>query len=222
MTPVTTADGAEALLGRLRREGRVLLTGVSWREYRGFLDRVEPRAPRFTYDRGRFEIMTTSREHEIYRWLIGRLLEVWAEETATPLSVGGEMTFEREDLDRGLQPDECYWIQNEPRVRGRLNLDFRQDPPPDLILEAEVSHTVLDRLAVLAALGVPEVWRFDGTALQIGLLQPGGEYHWGDRSAAFPALPTPEIVRFVQMWHSSDHLGVVRAFRAWVRQRLGG
>jgi Uma2 family endonuclease len=125
------------------------------------------------------------------------------------------MTFRREDLERGLEPDECFWIRSEPLVRGRLNLDFGSDPPPDVAIEVEITHAAVDRLALYAALRVPEVWHYDTTRLRVGLLQPDGQYRWDDASPTFPMIPLAEVPRFLRQWQTTDHLSIVRAFRAW-------
>lgn len=200
----------------------VVLRNLTWWEYQNFLEERGDTRPRFTYDHGSLELMPTSREHEVYLWLLGMFVVVLAEETGMPLSVGGQMTISREDLDRGIQPDGCFWIANAGRVQGKLDLDFTQDPPPDLVIEVEVSATILDRLNVLAALRVPEVWRSDGASVHVGLLGPEGEYIWGEKSAAFPSLQASEIARFLaRATQQSDHLGIVRSFRVWVREQLG-
>ncbi|MEM7204057.1 MAG: Uma2 family endonuclease [Planctomycetota bacterium] len=75
---------------------------------------------------------------------------------------GGSTTWRREDLDRGLEPDECYWVENEPNVRGRRELDLRVDPPPDLPIEVDVHASSVDRVKIYAALGCRGGWRSTG------------------------------------------------------------
>lgn len=195
----------------------LLLSHVSWETYDALLDECADRRLRHTYDRGSLEFMTRSGEHEVYKSLLGLFLVTLADERNLPLFMGGELTLRRQDLDRGLEPDQCFWIANEPRVRGKTNLDLTRDPPPDLFIEVEVSRSVLDRLAIIAALGVPEVWRFDGTALHVGLLQPDGQYQWQTQSPTFPGIDLTQVPGFLRMAQTTDHVGVLRAFRAWVR-----
>ena len=123
---------------------------------------LDGRHVRLTYDRGELELMTVSHRHENHKHLLGVLLMVVAEELGIENHAAGSMTFKREDLDRGLEPDECYWIEHEPQMRSKEDYDQQNDPPPDLVLEVEVSCSVLDRLGIYAALKVPEVWRWDG------------------------------------------------------------
>jgi len=212
----------DALLQRLRAEGRVLLPGVSWEAYRALVDSVGERPLAHTYDRGTLELMTRSREHEIYKCLLGRLIDVWADETLTPIAYGGEMTLQREDVERGVEGDEIFWVGNLERLADPLNIDLSRDPPPDLVIESEVSETVVDRLSVYAALGVPEVWRVSASGIRVGRLQPNGQYQWGDESKVFPSLPLAEVARFLQQAATtSDHRRIAREFREWVRQHLG-
>ena len=89
-----------------------------------------------------------------------------AEECDRNLVSAGNMTFQREDLDRGLEPDDCYWIAHEPQMHNKLTWDPAIDPPPDLVLEIEISRSAQDRMGIYAALRVPEVWRFDGETLR--------------------------------------------------------
>src|SRR5205809_1064345 len=111
--------------------GHLFLAGVSWSAYRAQGEHLGERPLRLTYDHGRLEIMVLSCEHEGLKKILARLLEIVAEETGIELFSGGSMTFQSEDLDRGLEPDECYWIQHEAQVRGRTQLDLATDPPPD-------------------------------------------------------------------------------------------
>jgi Uma2 family endonuclease len=164
--------------------------------------------------------MTTSRRHEKYKHWLGRFLETIAEEANVPIEPGGNMTFQREDLARGLEGDQCYWIAHEPQVRGKLTWDPESDPPPDLALEIEISRSALDRLSIYAALKVPEVWCFDGQTLRVYLLQADGTYQQAENSLAFPMIPPSEIIPFLHRCESEDYLSVVRAFRLWVREQL--
>src|SRR5262245_53190337 len=134
------------------------------------------------------------------------------------LQVSARWTCSREDLDRALEGDECYWIANEPAVRGRVDLDLESDPPPDLFLEIEISRSLLDRLGILAAMRVPEVWRWDGVHFQVMILREGA-YETSDRSFAFPFVPLQEFAKFLQRSDLSE-TKLVKTFRAWVREQI--
>jgi Uma2 family endonuclease len=130
------------------------------------------------------------------------------------------MTFQREDLDRGFEPDNCYWIANELAIRQKLTWDAMGDPPPDLMTEIEVSRSALDRMKIFAAFGIPEIWCFDGEAIRIYLLQADGNYQLSEHSLAFPTIPVKELAQFFPPIGNADLLSAVRAVRAWVRSAI--
>ncbi len=148
-------------------EQRLRLGAVEWSSYRAIADALRGRHVRVTYDQGNLELMTISRLHAQLSRLLGRLVFVLAEEAGKTLSSAGDMTCEREDLGRAVEPDECFYIDNEPRMRGKVEIDLSVDPPPDLAIEVEVSRSAASRLPIYAALGVPEVWRYDGRVAEV-------------------------------------------------------
>jgi len=201
---------------------RMVLEGVSWTTYGGLIRDLESEpGKRLTYDRGTLEIMVPLPPHERYKSRLSRMVEVTTEETETEIASLGSTTWNREDLQKGLEPDACYYIQNEPLVRAKDDIDLTQDPPPDLAIEVDNTSSSIDRMAIYAALGVPEVWRFDGESLTIDRLV-GGEYASQERSSVLPLLLRGDIIRFL---HSSQTMGEtswVREFRQWVRGKLQG
>jgi Uma2 family endonuclease len=200
----------------------VLLSGIDWRTYSGLLRLLGERPIHLTYDRGELEIMTLSPEHERYKHLIGRLIEALADELAIAIAGFGSMTFRRKRKQRGLEPDECYWIANEPAIRGKYQLDFRVDPPPDLVVEVDVTSSSLDRMSIYAVLGVPEVWRFSGRTLTFNELRANGKYATIAGSKAFPGVSSSDVEGFLAQHQQLDETSVIRQFRAWVRQRVAG
>ncbi len=201
---------------RLARRGIVL--NLSWQGYERIGRAFQDRPIRITYDRGVVEIMTTSNKHERFKHLIRRLLEVLAEELNVEIYGAGSMTFKRKVLKKGLEPDECYWIQNEPIVRGRTDYDIERDPPPDLVLEVEISRSALNRMGIYAALKVPEVWRCNRKVLTVSRLADG-EYQVVPRSFAFPFLDPAAILKFLNEQSPTGDLALTKAFRAWIRDQ---
>jgi Uma2 family endonuclease len=203
---------------RTVRPGRLVIYGEPWGTYlkilRAFAGR---RSVRITYDRGALEIMTLSGSHESCKHLIGSLIVLLAYELKIPIRGMGSLTFKRRRKQRGLEPDECYWIQNESRVRAKKTFDWKVDPPPDLVVEIEISRSALNRLGVYAALGVPEVWRFDGTKIVVCVLGPDGKYAVHDRSRVFPFLRPADLIPFVAQAHTAGETAMADSFRAWLR-----
>ncbi|MGG6240139.1 Uma2 family endonuclease [Nodosilinea sp. AN01ver1] len=199
---------------------QVVLQGVSWATYQGLIRDLES-APgkRLTYDQGTLEIMVPLPPHESYKKLMGRMVEVTTEETETEIRSLGSTTWNREDLSKGLEPDQCYYIQHEQAVRGKDEIDLAIDPPPDLAIEIDNTSSSLDRMAIYAALGVPEVWRFDGTALTIFALV-NGEYCPQAVSTVLPLLRQDALLRFLQTSQTMGETSWVRTFRQWIRAQL--
>ena len=197
--------------------GQVLLYNVPWSTYEVLLSDLDPRGTRLTYDRGNLEIMSPSREHERLKTLIGRMIETMTVEWNIPISSGGSTTMKSEMKKRGLEPDECYYVANESRMRGTDDFDIKVDPPPDLVVEVDITRSSLNRMDLYAAFGVPEVWRYDGTALHVAQLQPDGTYAPQKQSPSFPFLPLNEIPRFLDRRNAMDETSWVRSFRKWVR-----
>ena len=209
-----------ATVPQILPEQRVLLHNISWQSYENLLKEFGDSPVRLTYDDGELEIMSPSHGHERYAWLIGRLIAVFTEELGIPIHGGKSTTFKRKKTQKGLEPDECYWIQNEPRMRGRNEFDPESDPPPDLVLEIDITSSSLDRMAIYAALGVPEVWRFDGESLEVYSLRARRGYRRQKHSPSLPSLPPTEVVRFLRASESTDETSWIRSFRAWVREQV--
>jgi Uma2 family endonuclease len=199
---------------------RFMLYDVSWNFYRSFLKELGDRPIRLTYDRGNLELMAPSFRHESLSAILGRFIEILTMELNIPIRSGKSTTFSREDLERGLEPDECYYIRHEPLVRGKSELDLAHDPPPDLAIEVDITSSSINRMAIYAALGVEEIWRFDGETLRISRLGPGGKYEESDESSCFPFLPWREFIQFLDEIPEQDETSLARSFQSWVRSRL--
>ncbi|GAC1345928.1 MAG: hypothetical protein NVSMB14_09060 [Isosphaeraceae bacterium] len=196
---------------------RFLIHTVDWQQYETLCEVFADRGPRMTYDRGKVEFMSPSSTHERYRMAIGRVIDIITEELDIPMIPAGSTTFRREDLERGLEPDQCYYFERAAQLRDPLRIDLDGDPAPDLAIEIEVSRSALDRLSVYAALGVREVWRFDGEDLIVHILQADGSFPESQTSAAFPFLPMDEIAKFLVEFDSTNFTRRSKEFRAWVR-----
>jgi Uma2 family endonuclease len=212
----TTADGARTD----EANRRVVLHGIDWRSYERFLEAVGNRSIRLTYDRGTLEIMAPLWNHEWWKRRLDYLILALAEELNLTFHGGGSPTIRRKDKDRGLEPDECYYFRNEPLVRGKLEVDFTRDPPPDLAIEVDITSSSLDRMSIYAALGVPELWRFESGSVRVYHLQDNGEYAPAAQSLNLPFLPVAEAVQLLEQTQGLNDLELLRACRAWVRQRV--
>ena len=125
-----------------------------------------------------------------------------------------------EELDRGVEPDESFYLTNEPLVRDKEEIDLRSDPPPDLMLEIDITRSSRDRMGIYAAMRVPEVWQYDGESLCVWRLGADRRYTVSDTSQYFPPLPIQELAVFLQRRTQMDEVSLVRSFRAWVRDQI--
>jgi Uma2 family endonuclease len=196
------------------------LEGVSWHEYEALLAQAGERPIRFTYDNGRLEIMTLSFEHESYRTLIGRFIGIIAALLNIPMRSGGMNTIKQALVEKGLEPDACYWVQHEKHMRRKKRFELGVDPPPDLAVEVDVSRSVLNRLKIYEALRVPEVWRWRRSKLTVYILSEDGGYQLSKGSLAFPFLPLEQFERFVNSSETLAETTLVREFMAWVEKEI--
>ena len=200
-------------------ERRVVVNGVSWQLYQQMLAEIGDGHTRLTYDQGRLEIMSPTPRHELIKTVLGRLVEAYADEMDIPIEGFGSTTFDREDLQKGLEPDECYYVQKAGEVRGRQEFDFAVDPPPDLAIEIDISPPDVARQPIYAALGVPEIWKYDGNEVRFLHRTTEGRYIAADLSLAFAELTASELNRFLQIALSDGQSAAVRALRGWSRSR---
>lgn len=195
---------------------KFLLTDISWEAYETIQKTLRNRAVRITYDRGNLELLSPSYRHQRYKTLIGRFVNIIAEEKNIPLINGGSSSFKRPDLERGLEPDECFYIQNASAIVGKEEIDLTCDPPPDLAIEINISNSSLNRISIYAALGIPEVWSYDGIALKVFLLEDADQKSL-KRRRTFPFLPLPEFILFLRQAEMTDDTTLFRSFRDWVK-----
>lgn len=198
---------------------RVLLHDVSWQEFEEILEELgEHRAARIAYDNGTLEIMTPLPEHEDNKEIIGDLIKALLEELDIEFRSLGSTTFKNQEMVKGIEPDQCFYIQNEAAVRGKKRLDLTVDPPPDLALEIDIPSRTHPN--IYEALKVPELWRFEKGKLQINVLR-GEEYVAFQDSPTFPGLPlTTVIPRYLEQSKTAGRNAILKAFRAWVREQL--
>jgi Uma2 family endonuclease len=196
---------------------RVVLHDVSWETYERLLaDHLDCSAPRFTYDRGTLEILSPLPEHEESNRAIALLVEVIAEEWELDIRNLGSTTFKREDLERGFEPDSCFYIQSAASIRGKTSIDLTVDPPPDLVIEIDITHSSLNKLPIYAVLGIPEVWRYDGQRLSILVLE-GGAYREQSGSTALPGLAAAALTDRLAESRSLPRPAWLRQLREWAR-----
>ena len=203
------------------KSDRVLLHNISWQKFENLIvDLGDSRAARLAYDRGTLEIMTPLAEHEYYKEIIGIIIQDIAEELELDYESLGSTTWKKKTVQTGVEPDNCFYFQNEGIIRGKLEFDLDRDPPPDMVLEIDLTSKSLPRLPIYAALGVPEIWCYDNGKLTIYLLK-NGKYNQTERSLTFPTLPIADIPSLIEKHRQNGRRAIRRAVRTWVRNHCG-
>lgn len=200
------------------RSNQIVLNHISWQQYEVLLETLGDRtSTRMAYDDGILEIMTPLPEHEYFSDSLGDAVKDIADELDIDYDCYGSTTWKRELKKAGVEPDQCFYIQNEPLIRGQLTFDLTTDPPPDLAIEVDYSSKSLARFPIYARLGVPEIWRYDDGKLTIHLLD-GDQYHESTTSLAFPNLPIQELPQLIRDYLPQGKRVMRRAFRDWARK----
>lgn len=201
-------------------EQKIILKGVSWEtDERLLAEHHEQSGIRFTYDCGMLEMMTLSARHEKPNRILASLVEVVAEEMQIDLERLGSVTLQRPDLHKGFEPDSCFYIQRLDAISGKEEIDLLVDPPPDLVTEVDITPPALDTLPLYAAVGVPEIWRYDGERVTILRLQEE-RYIPAVRSLALPPLNSEMVTQFLHESRQMRSISWLRQVRAWARTQM--
>lgn len=202
---------------QLTGEQRVTLRSISWESYLQILTALpDSRRTRLTYDDGVLEITVPSELHEFSRSLIDIFIRTLIELMGLRLKTMGSTTMNYPHLKKGAEPDNAYYIQNQPLVKGRT-VNFSQDPPPDLVIEVDITHTDIAKNQFYSSLGIPEFWRFDGQVWRIYQLQEQ-VYVEVERSPIFPQVPKELLYAFLTE-AQEDEIEAVRSIRNWWQQQ---
>jgi Uma2 family endonuclease len=210
---------AMSALPRHRREqpaSTLLLPGVSWQQYEKLLHIFADRQFQLTYDAGRLEIRMPTPEHERPATLLDKILTLLTLAFDLDIYSLGSTTFTSQWAEKGLEPDQCYYFKQLNKVAGKKRMDLKTMPPPDLAIEIDITSSSIPRLPIYASFGVPEVWRYDGTELIFYRLQRKA-YKPAKASLYFPALPSNEVVHWLQTGEKSADGPVLKLVQEWCR-----
>jgi Uma2 family endonuclease len=202
-----------------KADNLILLNPVSWDIFNRLLAELgEQRGQRLAYDGGILEIMSPLGIHENNNRFIESLIFVIADELGLNLKKFGSLTLRIDKAQQEVEPDSCYYLKHEPQVRSKQHIDLTVDPPPDLVLEIDITSGSLDKFPIYSNLGVPEIWRFNGDRLRIFILNPAsGQYQGVETSPTFPFLPPERIPELIQRSLAIGETAALREFRQWLR-----
>src|SRR5688500_4879962 len=199
----------------------IVLEDVSWDFYERLLKEIGNRPIRVTYDEGRLEMMSPLPEHEVIKNLIHDMMRLLTMELDMPMKCLGSTTFRWQEKRGGMEPDDCYYFRDEKRMRARKRWNPKRDPPPEIVVEVDVTRRSVDREPVYLKLGVPEIWRWDGIRLSC-LLRRGEAYTPSARSKALPFLDPADLTRFLKMAWRQEENAILRQFLKWVKRQEWG
>ncbi|MBE9062731.1 Uma2 family endonuclease [cf. Phormidesmis sp. LEGE 11477] len=199
-------------------ENRVALRGLTWAQYQQILDALpQTRASRLTYSLGTLEITMPLEDHEQASEFIAAFIKIVARGLNLKWKTMGSTTLDREDLNRGSEPDKAFYIQKWGKVAGH-SVDLKRDPPADLVVAVDITHTDIDKNRLYAAMGVPELWRFDGHFLRIYVLE-NNAYLEVEQSPVFPVVEKQALYNFLD--HAKqDESEAEDRLRDWIQQRV--
>ncbi|MEA5592791.1 Uma2 family endonuclease [Rivularia sp. UHCC 0363] len=204
---------------QLLPEKRVSLNNISWQAYEQILNALgENRAAKVHYYQSVLEIMTPLEAHESSSENIGILIHILTEELNLNIKSLASTTLKIPDKKTGAEPDKCYYIKNEPAVRGKT-VNLNQDPPPDLVLEVDIIHTDINKKQLYQDIKVPEFWRYNGKSLTIYILDRN-EYQESEKSFNFPILTKALVSEFISQCRTNGETQAKREFRIKIRELL--
>jgi len=196
----------------LSAETRTVLENVRWETFVELSEQRRGSVPRMTFDEGVLELMSPRRQHENIGRLIGRVVETYTEVMEIEIQTVASTTFKRKDLQKAFEADESYYIEHAEQIRPKEEIDLTIDPPPDLVIEVEITSSAIRKMKLFAAMGVPEVWRHDGERLQMFCLQEG-EYRQIDASPSIPGLTVAMVESVLEKRFEFGETALVRRFR---------
>jgi Uma2 family endonuclease len=197
---------------------RLILQSVSWEQYESLLQELDDRpGVRVSYNEGQLEIVSPLREHERYKEFVSQLVRVLADELDITLEPFGSTTWKRRELRKGVEPDTCFYVANARRVIGKRRGGSHSDPPPDIVVEIDTTNKSLSKFPIYAALGVPEIWRYDGTRVQMFKLKHS-IYIEIDASRFLP-LDCASLLKSLELSKKVGHSRALKTFRQAIRKQ---
>ncbi len=202
-------------------ESSVILKSISWSLFVKILEEIDQdRNTRLSYNEGFFEIIALGGVRERNNRFIESLICNLATELNYNLKTMGSLTLKKDAVKKAVEPDSCYYINNELLVRNKQNIDLNNDPPPDLVLEIYLDKYSLDKLPIYADLLIPEVWQYDLNTLNVYVLSEG-KYNQVEQSLIFPQIDIKQIHRFVKESLNLGEMETLRQFRQWIKSQIG-
>ncbi len=198
---MTTVAPPEPRVPHVQTCGRVSFHGVSWEGYLQALEIVGDNHVRVTYDDGWMEYEMPSFTHEVISRFLCGLVRAYCLANGIDLITSGSVTLRRKAKLAGLEGDESFYIlrfAEMQALRQRRDFDPEIDPPPDLVVEVDLTTDSVTKLPVYGRLGVPEVWRVTPTQLECMVLRGDGAYTQREAGAVLPGFPLGRVMSGIE------------------------
>lgn len=207
------------VIEQLPADSFITLRHTTWEEYEALLDQVgEAAGLRISYNEGTLQVMTVSPEHESYVRFFETLMTAIRLRLRLNIRSFGSSTMKKPKPRKGLEPDACFYVQSAPLIGNRMQLDFDVDPPPDIAVEVDIHHESIDKFPIYAALGISEVWHFDGAQLRIHLLKQDA-YIQATASQALPVLTDHTLTDLLTRLREEGEFHTLLAFDEWLQSQ---
>ena len=214
---ITETANYFALVEQLPENAILIFHNVSWEDYEELLAQVgEARGLRISFNDGTLKVMTLSSEHEKYADFIKRIVSSLSVRLRINILFFGSATMRKRKRTKGNEPDACFYVQTAASIGNRIVLDFEVDPPPDVVVEVDIHHDSRDNYPIYAALGVPEIWRYDGQQMTIYHLQEA-DYVIAEASQALPMLSSQVLSEHVNRMPRDGEFKAILAFDEWLQ-----
>lgn len=201
-------------------EQRVIFNNIRWETYLALAAEDDRPGKRIAYDQGVMEIMSPGMLHEHIAALIGRMVNTFTEENEIDACSSAGTTFKRDDVERGFEADDSYYITNNEAVRGKDEIGLSIDHPPDLAIEVDISRSSMPKFAIYRSIGVPELWRYDGDAILVYILDQSGEYTRSHASRVLHDFPFKEAQSVLDRRQEESDTSLIKKLRDFVQSHV--
>jgi Uma2 family endonuclease len=214
---ITETSNYYALISQLPEDAFMTFHNVTWEEYEELLNLVSDGSGlRISYIDGTLKIMSPSTFHEKYAIFINRLISQISFRLQINILFFGSTTIRKRKKNKGKEPDACFYVQSADPIGKRIKLDFAVDPPPDVVVEIDIYHDSRDSFQIYSALGVPEIWRYDGQEMTIYHLHQD-EYVLVEASHALPILTGIILADYLERMRQDGEFAAIIAFDEWLQ-----
>lgn len=197
---------------------KLILQGVGWDFYERMLEEYkDSNALHFAFDDGFLEVEVPLLKHEIPIRLLADLVTTICIEQDFDVQNVGSTTIRKPNKAKGCEPDTAFYIQNVRRIKGLSSIDLSKDPPPDLVIEVDITSPSLNKLPIYAALGVPEIWLYRGEKVEFYKLY-GDVYQAIENSLVFPILTSEIASDFLKSGTEEKYSNWIKRIRNWINR----